>query len=342
MSPTPRVAVLGGSGFVGSAVLRALEVHSGVPASTVAAPRLHSTARDPDHLLAQARASGAAIESLAESFAGNDIVVNAAGDPDASSTDTDALVGANALMPTVALLAAARAGVRRFVHVSSAVVQGRAEVLDESTRRDPFSPYALSKCLGEEALLATDLAAGFTTGAGGGAAGPDIVVYRPPSVHGPDRRVTRRIASIARSPLRSVAGCGARPSPQALIDNVAAAVAYLCLAPNPPRVVIHPWEGLTTATLMELLGGGRQPRRIPEPVARLAVRGARATLGRVRGRGADIRRIEMLWFGQHQVESWLTRQGWSPPVGVEGWRQLAEQTRPPHEVRHGPAEERTP
>jgi nucleoside-diphosphate-sugar epimerase len=305
-----RVAVLGGSGFVGGAVTRALAGRD-VVVTTVSAPRLRTGARDVPGLLREAGAAVVAEATLTAAFAGIDVVVNASGDPDASATDLDRLVGANALMPVVAARAAERAGVRRFVHVSSAVVQGAIGTLDESEQRDPFSPYAMSKCLGEEALPAAVDSA-------------ELVIYRPPSVHGPDRRVTRRIASIACSPLRSVAGDGRNPSPQALIDNVGAAVAYLCTAARPPRVVIHPWEGLTVGSLMELLGRGRRPRHLPRSFARWAVRGARATVGWLPGRSADIRRVELLWFGQRQAESWLTRDGWSPPVGREGWRELAD------------------
>jgi nucleoside-diphosphate-sugar epimerase len=240
------------------------------------------------------------------------VVVNAAGDPGACATDLGRLVGANALMPVVALRAAERAGVRRFVHVSSGAVQGAIETLDESDEREPFSPYAMSKCLGEETLSAAVHSA-------------QLVIYRPASIQGPDRSITRRIASIAGSPFSSVAGDGRKPSPQALVENVGAALAYLCTVAEPPRVVIHPWEGLTTGSLMALLGRGRRPRRLPESFARWAVRGARVTVGWMPGRRADIRRIELLWFGQRQAESWLTRQGWCPPVGREGWREIADE-----------------
>ena len=37
------------------------------------------------------------------------------------------------------------------------------------------------------------------------------------------------------------------------------------------------------------------------------------------------RPIQVLWFGQRQETSWLTRQGWTPPIGTEGWRRLAEE-----------------
>jgi nucleoside-diphosphate-sugar epimerase len=310
---TVRVAVLGGGGFVGAAVLRAT-VGAGAGALALRAPRLRSAAGTAGQVLAEA-ASPAVAEArhgLAELLRGVEVVVNAAGDSDAAGVDRERLIGANALMPAVAYLAARDAGVRRLVHVSSAAVQGRRDPLDESLAYDPFSPYAESKCLGEAALLAA-----------GVDGGPDLVVYRPPSVHGVDRGRTRTMAAIAGSQLRSVAGDGRRPSPQALVDNVGAAVAYLCTADRPATVVIHPWEGLTAASLQETFGAGRRPRRIPEPVARLALRAGWATVGRMPARAADLRRVEMLWFGQGQVDGWLTRQGWRPPSGADGWATLA-------------------
>jgi nucleoside-diphosphate-sugar epimerase len=312
----PVVAVVGASGFVGSAVVRALVAGGGTPVA-VPAPRLRTAARDADALgreaaiLAQDGEDGLGLDGLA----GSDVVVIAAGVPDATGSDTDQLVGAHALLPAVVFAAARRAGVRRVVHVSSAAVQGAAELLDETADRAPESPYAVSKALGEEVL--DRLAA---------SAGVELVIYRPPSVQGPGRRVTERVASLARSPLRSVAGDGSSPSPQALVENVGSAVARLCTLPLVPRYVIHPWEGITTGSLLELIGGGRRPRRIPAVLARVAVRIARATLGRSPGGEGTVRRIEVLWFGQRQAPSWLTTQGWTPPVGAEGWQQLARPT----------------
>lgn len=305
------VAVVGASGFVGSAVMRAL-VAGGATAVAVPAPRLRTAARDADALGVEAVAlAGDGIDGLD----GADVVVIAAGVPDATGSDTDQLVGAHALLPAVVFAAARRAGVRRIVHVSSAAVQGAAEILDETPVRAPESPYAVSKALGEEVLerLASS-------------GGAELVMYRPPSVQGPGRRVTERVIALARSPLRSVAGDGSAPSPQALVDNVGAAVARLCVLPLVPRYVIHPWEGITTGSLLEHLGRGRRPRRIPAVLARAAVRLARATLGRRPGGEGTVRRIEVLWFGQRQAPSWLTGQGWTPPVGADGWRQLAGAT----------------
>src|SRR4051794_34073689 len=129
-----RIAVLGASGFVGRAVVQALEGHDVVRVRT---PRLSTAARTPDELITKADEHPAVAE-LAAAFAGCDVVINAAGDPDASSLDLDRLYAANALVPRIAVAAAATAGVPRVVHVSSAVVQNDKPVLDESEDLRPF------------------------------------------------------------------------------------------------------------------------------------------------------------------------------------------------------------
>ena len=112
-------------------------------------------------------------------------MINAAGDPDASSWEADRLFGANALLPLVIHEAARAAGVARFVHISSAVVQNDREVLDESETMDAFSAYSASKVAGERVI------------AGSAGTIPAVVRYRPPSVHAPGRRVTRMITRMA-------------------------------------------------------------------------------------------------------------------------------------------------
>lgn len=305
------VALVGASGFVGSAVRAAMETngHQVVP---VPAPRLRTSEREISGLLQQAFALEDRV-GLATKLAGASVLVNAAGNPDASSLDVDGLFGANALLPRVLAEAAGIAGVPRMVHISSAVVQNDRTVLDDTEDIAGFSPYSFSKVAGELAL-SCETPAGIT-----------ITRYRPPSVHARGRRVTERVAAIARSPLASVAGPGSQSSPQALLDNVASAVAYLASTPTPPpSVVIHPWEGLTASSLMVALGRGRQPRVIPRSLAASFVRFVK-TLGRVSAPvAANARRLDVLWFGQGQAESWLTRQGWTPPVGMEGWAALAE------------------
>lgn len=211
-----------------------------------------------------------------------------------------------------ALAAAPRLGAQVAVGaLGSAVVQGAAKRLDQSANTAAFSAYARSKVLGE--LLVQELAA------------PATVIFRPPSVHALDRRVTRMTAWIARSPISSVARPGSSPSPQTLLKNVAAAIAFLATSEaQPPAIVSHPSEGLTTASVLTLLGG-RQPLEIPRALAKATVSVFNAS-GKVMPQfAANARRVEMLWFGQSQAPSWLTEAGWSPPAGHDAWRELGRQ-----------------
>lgn len=311
---TTRIALFGATGFMGAAVGEALAGRPDIKVEPIPTPRLTTTARTVNELTDDGRRQTHLVE-LSDRLRGIDVVVNAAGDPDASSLDKDTLFGANALLPALLVEAAHRGGVRRFVHVSSAVVQNDKAVLDSGEDVRPFSAYSASKAAGEKVLL---LASTEST--------LDVVRYRPPSVHAPSRRVTRMIAGIARSPAGTVARPGDQPTPQALVSNVASAVAFLALTETiPPRVVHHPSEGVTVSSLMTDLSGGRRPVRIPRWLARLLVRCAKG-LGRFHpATAANARRVELLWLGQRQADSWLTEAGWSPEVGREGWQELGRE-----------------
>lgn len=300
-----RIVVFGASGFVGKAVVLALETRD-VDVVCIPAPRLPATdLRSAPAFVASNRQTAT---EWAYQLRGADAVINAAGNPDASTTDERALVAANSLVPAILAGAATEAGVPRFIHVSSAVVQGDAPILDDSPRTVPFSAYSRSKALGEQFVSSL--------------APVSCVIYRPASVHAVDRRVTRITAAIARSPLATVAGSGNQPTPQALLSNVADAIAHLATSEHqPPNIVTHPWEGLTTAQVLTLLGG-KPPKRIPIFLARSLVAVLRIT-GRVYGpAAANARRVETLWFGQEQAASWLTSDGWRPLVGQEEWKSL--------------------
>jgi putative NADH-flavin reductase len=305
------VALVGASGFVGSAVKHHLE-QVGHFVRPIKSPRLMTGVREVTRLIEQAQTSVHA-EEIAVQLRGVDAVVNAAGNPDASSPDADALFGANALLPRIVAEASSAASVPRMIHVSSAVVQNDRPVLDESEELFPFSPYSASKVAGEEVLRMSPVD------------GSSVTRYRPPSVHALSRRVTRRVAKIASSPLASVAAPGTQPSPQALLTNVAAAIGYLATCePLPPPVVVHPWEGLTAEDVMLVLGGGRKPKRLPQALARALVTSARLAGRAIPPAASNARRVELLWLGQRQAASWLTSQGWAPPEGIEAWRELGK------------------
>ena len=295
----PPIAVLGASGFVGSAVVAAAR-QAGLATTAVKAPRLNS---DSDQTTE--------IAALARLLKGCDIVVNCAGNPDASAVRLDDLHWANAVLPGVVGAAAQMAGARRYIHVSSAVVQGRRPVLDSTDLVEAFSPYSRSKIAGELSALKY---------------GPACTsIYRPPSVHAPSRTVTRRLTAIARSPLSTIAAPGDRPTPQTHIDDVADAILFIATSKkSPPPIVHHPWQGHTTAGLLRALGGGRSPRIMPTTVARsllLVCVGLSHVVPRL---AANTRRLELIWFGQAQAPSWLTVEGWRPKTTQSDWVLLAD------------------
>ena len=310
-----RIGVLGASGFVGRAVAERLRADAEVVA--LAAPRLAPMPIDPQGPAPVVNSDQ--VDEWARRFAELDVVINAAGDPNASSMNEDALLAANAVMPLVAYKACAQARVRRFIHISSAVVQGDRPTLDASRDWRPFSSYSLAKMAGEKWLLE---AAQEST---------QLVLYRPPSVHAPGRGVTEKVSRLAAGPARSVAGAGNRPTPQALLENVADAVRFLAVTDDtPPEIVHHPWEGLTTAELMRSLGG-RNPRQLPEAACSFVSGSARLTERVIPRLAPYRRRLEMMWFGQGVEPSWLSSAGWEPAhSGVEAWSAL---TTSPHGSR---------
>lgn len=305
-----KIVLVGGHGFIGSAVVMAFD--GSCELQLVPAPRLSTVARD-ERSLARAASEFRDLPDLVAALRGADVLVNAAGNPDASSQDEDSLFGANALLPAVLLRAALDAGVSRFVHVSSAVVQNDKRVLDSSEDMRGFSAYSSSKVMGE--VLVRELAEWV-----------QAVRYRPPSVHAPSRRVTRMIRRISTSFAATVASPGTQQTPQALLPNVASAIAYLATVEGPlPNVVHHPSEGVTVTSLMQDLSGGRMPVHLPRWLAVVAVRTAKA-VGRLHGpTAANARRVELLWLGQAQADSWLSEAGWRPPVGRHGWKALAQE-----------------
>jgi nucleoside-diphosphate-sugar epimerase len=295
--------VLGGSGFVGSAVLDALR-RAGIEAHPARAPRLLTSARTPAALADEAsRVDIAALTVLLEDA---DVVVNAAGLATPSAGDGNELAGANALLPAVVVRAAAAAGCRRVVHLSSAAVQGRTERLDETDAVHPFSAYSRSKALGEQAVaLLADTEPALS-----------VVTVRATSVQGRGRPTTAALARLARSPLASVASPGDAASPITSVE----ALAQLVLAVgrhggDVPRTVLQPWEGLTVRSVLEAAGG--HPRVLPAALCRAAVGTGYAMSAVLRGRlDGHVRRVELMWFGQVQVRGWAESQGVVPPATV--------------------------
>lgn len=301
------VTVLGGSGFIGRSVVYALS-QRGWEVRALRAPRFNAPL-DPTKSGLERLEFAKEVLDLSKQIAGSHSVINAAGDSNSSSTNLASLIGANAVLPVVVARAAAIAGVSRFVQVSSGAVQGDKDLLDSSQDWRPFSPYSISKSLGEVWLLNEPSTS-------------ETIIYRPASVHGPGRPMTEKIRNLAASKFSCVAGDGSNPTPQALVENVGDAIAFLATTELvPPLIVHHPWEGLTATEFLSIMGD-RVPRKMPVWLTEKVLRGTRFMERYWRGLAPNRRRLEILLSGQQIAPSWLEASIWTPPQGTECWIKL--------------------
>jgi nucleoside-diphosphate-sugar epimerase len=315
-----RLALWGAGGFVGRAIAEAAGA-AGV--EVIRLPRIELS-KIPDlgqdlGRIVRGWLSTHPVEAdeLLELLIGAECVVNAAGLARPEGSDWSSLLRSNAILPGVIAALAARAQVPRLIQISSASVQGRKDPLDETTVVQPFSPYSYSKAAGE-ALLS-----------GKGIELPrQVVIYRPTSVQGSDREITKALVRLAGKPILPLSGSGNVPLPVCLIENVAAGVLEVALmAQLPPRIVLQPWEHMTTRRLLEAFGTGARMIEIPTRAVRVAHGLGKTLASRSPRLDPYLRRFELLAFGQRISATALEQAGFRPRNGFEGYRRLAERVR---------------
>jgi nucleoside-diphosphate-sugar epimerase len=307
MSDIPHAAIVG-SGFIAH---RALAMTAAKP-QAVWWPRLDATAGQvgPEAGFERfQRDRRAEWSRLIDEFRNFDVVINAAGMADPTGRRVRELRAANATLPLVLLRAAEEAGVRRYIHISSAAVQGRRP-LDESATCAPCSPYGDSKARGEGALLGRDSAC-------------SVVVLRATSIHGVHRRLTRSLVRLRRLPVLPVVDGGSRPLPFAHEKNLTAALAALTTAGAAPSIVLQPYEGVTVGLLACWLGI-RRVWEMSRRTARATENTDRWLAGRARWASGYLRRADLLVFGQAQAPSSLGALGYRPVADHDEWVRTLE------------------
>jgi nucleoside-diphosphate-sugar epimerase len=165
-----RVAVTGATGFIGQALVRRLGGTNYTVRAIARRQPINMSAGDEFYLSPDLRVPG----QWRRAFAGADVVIHCAGQ--AAGRDTEELNRVNVQATREMALAAAMAGVRRFVFLSS--VKAMAEMSESPLRPDsparPLRPYGVSKLRAEEALANISIETGI-----------EVVVVRPPVVYGP-------------------------------------------------------------------------------------------------------------------------------------------------------------
>jgi nucleoside-diphosphate-sugar epimerase len=294
--PSPVVALTGATGFIGQYLLRELPARG---------YRIRVLLRRPAELPVEC--TSALIgdlekpRNMAAALAGVDAVIHTAGLAHAMSghpEDDYRLLNTEA---TVALARAAeRAGVRRFVFLSSIRAQSgpaAPDVLTEEMEPQPTDAYGRSKLAAERGLETTKL---------------DWAALRLVLVYGPGARGNMaELVRLARSryPL-PIAGLRARRSLLAL-DNLVAAVDTVLRASGPlrrPLIVADP-EPVTVGEMIAAMrqGLGRGAGLFPVPAPLL-----KALLGAT-GRAEIYQRLSGSLVAD---PSSLARLGWTPPVAT--------------------------
>ncbi len=307
------VLVTGAGGFVGRALCKVLD-QSGFPVRAALRDGSSVSAGVVDRVVV---GEISAATNWDEALSGVGWVIHAAARVHVLNDDpanVQAYLETNAYGTRRLAEAAARAGVSRFVFLSSVKVNGErtsGRAFSAGDRPLPQDAYGESKRLGEHYLM--EVAA---------AGSMDAVIVRPPLVYGPNVRANflRLMNWVdAERPLP----LGAVNNARSLVNiwNLCDLLVLLLQHPNAARStwMVSDGQDLSTPDLIRRIGVAmhRRVRLLPVPVPLLRLCGA------VLGQRSRLERL----CGSLTVDIEATRQqlGWIPPVSVdEALRRTAE------------------
>ncbi|MCC6611816.1 MAG: SDR family oxidoreductase [Burkholderiales bacterium] len=300
-----KVLVTGATGFIGRSLCPALRGRGfAVRAAVRGEPALPA-----DIEIAKIDTLGPATRWSA-AVSGVDAIVHLAGRAHvlgANGADEAAKVRAVNMEATVHLARAAiRAGVRRFVFVSTAKVHGEQNAGRPWTEQDPPAPqdlYAVSKWEAEQALAELSRTSAL-----------EVVVLRPPLVYGPGVKANflRLLRTVDRG-LPVPLGAIRNRRSLVYVGNLADAIATSIDRPAAANrtFLVSDGEDVSTPELIRRVAAAldRPARLVSVPLWMLRL-GARLL-----GRGADFERL----VGELAVDASAIRRelGWQPPYSMQ-------------------------
>jgi nucleoside-diphosphate-sugar epimerase len=202
---------------------------------------------------------------------------------------------------------AAKAGVRRFIFLSSIKVNGEetapGECFSESSKPNPIDPYGVSKYEAEEGLRKICEKTGM-----------EYVIIRPPLIYGPGVKANyQRLVQAVKRGFPLPFGCINNKRSMLALDNL---IDFIILTTSEPRAanqtfLLSDGQDLSSKELVTkiALALGLPPRILPVPIILLQV------LGRMLRKSAAIGRL----LGSLQIDSSKARVllGWKPPISVD-------------------------
>jgi len=307
-----RVLVTGAAGFVGRALCRDLARAGYVVRAMVRAER-PVPAGASESVVVDDIGAGANWDCTLDAV---DFIVHLAAKAHvvtARSMDESAAIRTNAHGTEALAAAAARAGVRRFVYLSTVKVNGEETTVRPFTDQDdprPADAYARSKWLGE--TLATQAAR---------AGNMELAIVRAPLIYGPEVRAN--FLQLMRWVDRGW------PLPFGSVKNSRSLVGIWNLTDLLARLLEHPaapghvfmisdGQDLSTPDLIRGIGRalGRHPRLMPVPDWLLR------SIGLLSGSSKQFKRLcRSLTV---DIDSTRTLLGWAPPIATdEGFARTA-------------------
>lgn len=310
----PCVLITGATGFVGSRLATFLSAqYTGMELRLAVRHR-------PDELQAPGALSAGSIEVVGDinphtnwtdALDGVDVVVHLAARVhvmnDVARDPLEEYRNANTLATIHLAQEAAKAGVKRFIYLSSIKVNGEETTSGKSYSEDstpaPIDPYGVSKW---EAELGLEKVCAQT--------GMEFVIIRPPLVYGPGVKANfQKLMGLVAKGLPLPLGAVHNQRSMLALDNLVSFIAEATtnpLAAN-QRFLLSDGQDVSTSQLLKLLakGMGKSIWLLPVPV--FILRAATQVLGA----SAAADRL----LGSLQIDSSKARQllQWEPPLSAE-------------------------
>lgn len=297
------ILVTGASGYIGSSLCKVLCAQG---LEVLATGRKKNSGRAIQHYKAFNLDSDPAVDDLC---VGVDAIVHLAGRAhvlkEHSEDPLKAFRVANVDATVRLAEAAIRNGVRRFIYISSIGVNGAAtsgNAFSEESPRQPHTPYALSKCEAEDALLA--MMKGSST---------ELVIIRPPMVYAADapgnfQRLLKLVERGVPLPFKQVGNQRSIVALENLVDFIALCIVH-------PRAageifLVSDGQDVSISDIVEGVakGMGKQVKLVGVPLSWIKV------LASLLGKQGVYKQL----YCSLQIDSSKARMllGWTPPVSA--------------------------